>query len=653
MRNYKITYILLFLALVLSSCAQSEFSDSETTSDTQKVPVTLSLGTMDVETTRGTSTSDYYLVFVYKDGDATKPEMVFKTTQASYTTYLSTGKKNYYAFRNYTNNTTLAAQLGTSSDWAAVPEDKIQKLELSGSGTGDAVTEADTEVMVSKGTLNIDLGILTYSLAPLRRIGCQLLFKFRLRSTTFTDRTVTISKAVVNGATNKTMLWRYDDNGTFSETPLPSLTYAPAPAITVNASYPSDADFTLYSFENIVPETGSTVPEGAPKVTFTIGIQPDGGSITSHDVTGVLYSTSAGATYKNYYSLFRNHQYTVYSEINAAQLLGSISAWNVLETLNVDAKERGIHSGTEFDALAKYWNEHGLQNDANGDPDYSPYIEYGWYENETVGTTTKKVFKFKVAEPFYLTGNTPLGNDTHPLTIPFDGQGWKISANADCDESASSDPYGGLLIGHSMAEVSNVFIRSGANLITSAYQDYVGNLAGKVEADITNCQVLLSKAKIYSNTSNNTTYLGGLVGECTGTVSNSAVYDLTSNSYLETNKASDAVIGGIAGKANIKNSYSYIKGITTNAGTAAITAGWLVGDNTSSVDNAFYVYDSSHNNGLSNCTIVQKGEVHPYADIANETIMNKLNYYITSKSEDWPSWSHIPSTESYIGIFSE
>lgn len=96
----------------------------------------------------------------------------------------------------------------------------------------------------------------------------------------------------------------------------------------------------------------------------------------------------------------------------------------------MSGNEKGIASPTDWVAFTKLWNAKGLPMMPDGiTPDYSLYEDYGWYETDG----TNRVFTIKLTASFVLTGvasgelYVPVGTDTHPLTLPIDGQGWQIS----------------------------------------------------------------------------------------------------------------------------------------------------------------------------------------------------------------------------------
>ena len=95
---------------------------------------------------------------------------------------------------------------------------------------------------------------------------------------------------------------------------------------------------------------------------------------------------------------------------------------------DISGKEKGIGSVIEWVAFTKLWNTNGLPTSADGTtPDYTLYEDYGRYE--TKGTS--RIFTIKLTASFLLTGTvtgelyTPVGTDTHPLTLPIDGRDGK------------------------------------------------------------------------------------------------------------------------------------------------------------------------------------------------------------------------------------
>lgn len=260
---------------------------------------------------------------------------------------------------------------------------------------------------------------------------------------------------------------------------------------------------------------------------------------------------------------------------------------------SMTGKEKGIGSAAEWVAFTKLWNASGLPAKSDGTPDYSLYEKYGWYETDG----TNRVFTIKLTSSFVLTGvmtgelYTPVGTDSNPLTLPIDGQGWKISIDLQNSSQLIEGTYSGI-VGYTKSDIRNLRVvtmpgndASKGNSIQSSGATYAGVLAGKVDGDILNCSVELAKTTVVNtNTAAiGAMYLGGLVGYCGGNIQNCAVYDgpVTAVSEVSFSQATvgsgiGGLAGGVASSKTVDNCYVRLSKLSDQANNTP-AAGWLVG----------------------------------------------------------------------------
>lgn len=262
---------------------------------------------------------------------------------------------------------------------------------------------------------------------------------------------------------------------------------------------------------------------------------------------------------------------------------------------DMSGKEKGIASAADWVAFTKLWNANGLPTLADGTtPDYSLYEDYGWYETDGAN----RVFTIKLTASFVLTGVAsdelymPVGTDTHPLTLPIDGQGWQISIDLQNSSQLIEGKYSGI-VGYTQSGISNLRVATipgnsatMGNSINSSDAIYAGVLAGKADGDILNCSVELVKTTVVnSNTSaTEAMYLGGLAGYCGGNIQNSAVFEGSSPLSASTVSFSQAsagsgiggLVGGVASGKTVGNCYVRLSTLG-NQGGSTPAAGWLAG----------------------------------------------------------------------------
>lgn len=286
-----------------------------------------------------------------------------------------------------------------------------------------------------------------------------------------------------------------------------------------------------------------------------------------------------------------NYQLNVKKDGTVTATVGQ--EWTPGKDDTMTGKEKGISSAADWVAFTKLWNANGLPYKPDGTPDYSQYENYGWYETEG----TNRVFTIKLTSSFVLTGvttgelYTPVGTDLHPLTLPIDGQGWKISIDLQNSSQLIKEKYSGI-VGYTTSDISNLQVvtvpgndATKGYTIQSSDATYAGVLAGRVDGDMLNCSVELVKTTVVNtNTAaTNPMYLGGLVGYCGGNIQNCAVYDSSSAaSAVSFSQASaGSGIGGLAGSVasgkTVGNCYVRLSELSNQDGGDTPTAGWLAG----------------------------------------------------------------------------
>ena len=261
----------------------------------------------------------------------------------------------------------------------------------------------------------------------------------------------------------------------------------------------------------------------------------------------------------------------------------------------MSGNEKGIASAADWVAFTKLWNANGLPMMSDGiTPDYSLYEDYGWYETDG----TNRAFTIKLTASFVLTGTktgelyVPVGTETHPLTLPIDGQGWEISIDLQNSSQLIEGKYSGI-VGYTQSGISNLRVvtvpgnsASTGYSIESSGATYAGVLVGRADGDILNCSVELVKTTVVnSNTSaTGAMYLGGLAGYCGGNIQNSAVFEGSSSLAASTVSFSQAsagsgiggLAGGVASGKTVGNCYVRLSALSSQAGSTP-AAGWLAG----------------------------------------------------------------------------
>ena len=174
-------------------------------------------------------------------------------------------------------------------------------------------------------------------------------------------------------------------------------------------------------------------------------------------------------------------------------------------------------------------------------------------------------------------GFEPIGNETDPFTGTFSGnektiQGLSINRTTDNPVGLFGATDGALIERVGLVDVDIVGNASGGSTI------FVGGLVGNMSGDVTNTSI--SGSVTGSDT------VGGLVGNLNGTVT---------DSYATSSVDGGSRVGGLVGfnanDGDIRTSYAV--GTVDDDGTAT-TAGGLVGDNRGSVENSYWDTESTN-----------------------------------------------------------
>lgn len=384
-----------------------------------------------------------------------------------------------------------------------------------------------------------------------------------------------------------------------------------------------------------------TVAEGlvaplasAPAVTLTVVLGPEDSDAENRTYT--LTSTSINVKWERGRSYL--YSLTLGNEISVTQ---TAVIWGTAESdSGVDFEEQGIGSENELRAFTELWNAHGDQGVDNAEF----YKDYGWEENG--------VFMVKITKDIVITAGqvaVPLGTEDNPLTIPFDGQGWDIGIDVTGTEGGSSSGTlsAPCLIGYTKNDVRNVRIFTFSNSPSGGVQTlelnsetYAGLLAGKVEGNIENCTVELNDMTLSCNMTGTESYFGGLVGYCTGTIRNSAVYaPMGSTLTLEAASGNRINMGGLVGGvimgSGLSNCYVRITGFTGGSGVMNVDAGVLVKDDEgySDIQACHYFSDYTFSK-LSDVSLPVSG-AEPRTDFTG--LCDELNSL--AQSEGWEQWT--------------
>lgn len=368
-----------------------------------------------------------------------------------------------------------------------------------------------------------------------------------------------------------------------------SLTFTPASA-TSPISIGANGSPATVACGLVAPLSGQP---GNITLTVTLGKSGD----TTYDRTYTATNTAFNVQWRKGYCYTYN--LVLGSELTTTS--NAITWTGITASAEVEAKERGIGSASDFEAFRNAWNANGLQLKAGNtnEYDYTPYEPYGWYDKNNGGQ-----FTIKLTSDITLNESSdswiPLGIEDKPLAIPFDGQGWKVILQLQNKAMEIKNQVYSGFIGYAKTNITNLsivtdplqgVIDTDNNKITSTGATYVGGLAGYVEGNIINCSVDLKGTDITnSSPSGKASYIGGLVGYCLGNIYNSAVYTTPVSGNPVSVSLSEATdgscIGGLTGKSagNVINCYTRLEKLecSLTGGIAGITvsAGWLVGDKT-------------------------------------------------------------------------
>jgi hypothetical protein len=419
---------------------------------------------------------------------------------------------------------------------------------------------------------------------------------------------------------------------------------------------------------------------GTVTLTITLGKKDD----TDHDRTYTATSNAFNVQWKAGYC------YT-YNLVLGSKLTTTSDAvtWNnITLSTGIEAKERGISAAAELTAFRDQWNRDGLQfKTGSTEYDYTPYEPYGWYDQSNGGQFTIKLtadIVFNEASDSW----TPIGIEDKPLTIPFDGQGWKVILQLQNNAmEIKNQTYSGF-IGYAKTDIKNLSVvtdpqsgvisDAGKNKIESTGATYAGGLAGYVEGNIINCSIDLKGTDVSNSAPSTGTdcYIGGLVGCCKGNIYNSAAYTTPVNgnpaSVTLIGGASGSCIGGLAGKVegtsgasgtdnadvNVNNCYAHLDGLgysttggdgsgltsgdtsgATNEVPSGIKAGWLVGDNTAATfSNTYYMAGTA----TTVTTNDSQTGINAFTDWS--ALCTSLNE--TAATHKWASWQEEKNTSS-------
>lgn len=323
----------------------------------------------------------------------------------------------------------------------------------------------------------------------------------------------------------------------------------------------------------------------------------------------------------------------------------------------MSGNEKGIASPTDWVEFTKRWNANGLPMMLDGiTPDYSLYEDYGWYETDG----TNRVFTIKLTASFVLTGvasgelYVPVGTDTHPLTLPIDGQGWQISIDLQNSSQLIKGKYSGI-VGYTQSDISNLRVitipgnsATMGNSIESSGATYAGVLVGRADGNILNCSVELVKTTVVnSNTSaTEAMYLGGLAGYCGGNIQNSAVFEGSSSLAASTVSFSQAsagsgiggLAGGVASGKTVGNCYVRLSTLINQAGSTP-AAGWLAGVKTGAGFSACHYMSG---NTATGCTPDDTSAgITPFTDFTG--LCTSLNAEAENHS-GWALWKEVTDT---------
>ena len=328
---------------------------------------------------------------------------------------------------------------------------------------------------------------------------------------------------------------------------------------------------------------------------------------------------------------------------------------------DMSGKEKGIASAADWVAFTKLWNANGLPIlPGGGTPDYSLYEDYGWYETDGAN----RVFTIKLTASFALTGvasgdlYVPVGTDSHPLTLPIDGQGWQISIDLQNSSQLIEGKYSGI-VGYTQSGISNLRVvtipgnsASMGNSIESSGATYAGVLVGRADGDILNCSVELAKTTVVnSNTSaTGVMYLGGLAGYCDGNILNSAVFEGLSEASASTVSFSQAsagsgiggLVGGVASGKTVGNCYVRLSTLSNQAGSTP-SAGWLAGSKSGVSFNACHYMSG---NTATGCTPVDTSAgITPFTEFTG--LCASLNAE-ADKHTGWALWKEVTNAEGTV-----
>lgn len=446
-------------------------------------------------------------------------------------------------------------------------------------------------------------------------------------------------------------------NGTFSElTATNQLVFTPS-------SNPQRIGFqyaATVAFGLVAPLADATTP----KVKLSVTLGPETGGTTTDYVLDYTTAPDLSVQWKPGYC----YTYNLKLDSKALSVKRISAGWTGVEDVpGVTTKEKGISSAADLIAFATLWNKDGAPTNEKG---YKKYEPYGWYEKDDEGN---RQFTIKLTSSFKIDtgeGWVPIGTEAHPLTIPFDGQGWQVTFDMYGGKQSVPEgvDYAGL-IGYTTSDVKNVRVtttvsgsidNSDKNCMDAGTAPYAGILAARVEGNIMNCIMEMQGTVIMSSPaaspSVTATYVGAMAGYCGGNISNSAVYLYEKSEPKITIAGTTGVnsyIGGLAGyvKGTMDNCYSRIfKLENSNPGTSAnVTAGFLAGASGNGSAGSFtkcYQYGGTMENCTGN-TATGITEISSFTDATTGNLCDLLNAEV-EKNPSWSRWTEKKDTESKV-----
>lgn len=427
---------------------------------------------------------------------------------------------------------------------------------------------------------------------------------------------------------------------------------------TVNATLPGGGTTVTANAATAQPLAAFFVLPQKASATFSITYTQDG--------TPSMQFTKANITFPSTPTSWEqgvNVGYTLHVKKDGKVTATVGQDWTSESGGNMSGQEKGISSAAEWVTFTKLWNANGLPTLPDGiTPDYSLYEDYGWYETDG----TNRIFTIKLTTSFVLTGTktgelyVPVGTDSHPLTLPIDGQGWEIGIDLQNSSLLIEGKYSGI-VGYTQSGISNLRVKaipgnstSTGYSIESSGATYAGVLAGRADGDILNCSVELTKTTVINSNASATgaMFLGGLAGYCGGNIQNSAVFEGSPSLAASTVSFSQAsagsgiggLAGGVASGKTVSNCYVRLSALSNQAGSTP-AAGWLAGLKTGASFNACHYMTG---NTATGCTPNDTSAgITSFADFTG--LCASLNTEADKhKHTGWALWKEVTDTGGTI-----